>query len=183
MALRHAVLAALLDDEVSGYQLSKVFAAGVAHFWYARPQQVYAELSALEEAGLISGRHVVQHDRPDKRVYTVSAAGLAELDRFAAAAPKSVIRDDLMVKLQAVDHIGVAPVVAQLRERAAEAAAKVDLFDRMLRRMRGDSDEKAFLRSGERIGPYLTCQRGRQFEQDHHDWCLRTAALLRARAE
>jgi hypothetical protein len=47
--------------------------------------------------------------------------------------------------------------------------------------MRGDADEEEFLRLGERIGPYLTCLRGLAFEQEHRDWCLRIAAVLRER--
>ena len=43
-------------------------------------------------------------------------------------------------------------------------------------------DEETYLRHGSPIGPYLTCLRGRRFEQEHHDWCVRAAALLRDRA-
>lgn len=102
MALRHAVLAALLDEELSGYQLAKSFGMGVANFWQALPQQVYAELSKLEGEGLIAGREVVQESRPNKRLFQVTAAGMAELERFAAADTKhAFIRDDLLVKIQA----------------------------------------------------------------------------------
>ncbi|GAA3082491.1 hypothetical protein GCM10020000_80610 [Streptomyces olivoverticillatus] len=54
MALRHAVLAALLDGDLSGYQLAKEFDLGVANFWHAQPQQLYAELTRLEKNGLIA---------------------------------------------------------------------------------------------------------------------------------
>src|SRR5689334_22788333 len=64
MALRHAVLAALLDGELSGYQLAKAFDVGVANFWYAQPQQLYAELTRLEKEGLVAGREVLQESRP-----------------------------------------------------------------------------------------------------------------------
>jgi hypothetical protein len=33
MALRHAVLAAMLDGGFSGYQLAKIFDVGVSNFW------------------------------------------------------------------------------------------------------------------------------------------------------
>jgi len=183
MSLRHAVLAALLSGEYSGYQLAKAFDVGVANFWYARPQQLYLELSKLENDGLISGREVVQETRPNKRLFMVTDAGLAELTRFAAAVSKpSFIRDDLLVKVQAVDHVDAAPVIAQLDQRAAAAAAKVEILDKILRRFRGDLDEETYLRHGSPIGPYLTCLRGRRFEQEHHDWSVRAAALLRDRA-
>ena len=182
MALRHAVLAALLDGEYTGYQLAKIFDAGVANFWHAVPQQLYTELTKLERAGLVSGRQVIQHDRPNKRLHTVTEAGIAELERFAAAAAKpSFIRDDLLVKVHAVDRLDPAPVIAQLDERAAQAAAKIEIFDQTLRHLRGDLDEDTFLSRGERIGPYLTCLRGRRFEQENRDWCEHTAELLRRR--
>ena len=117
MALSHAVLAALLDGQYSGYQLAKIFDVGVSNFWYAAPQQLYAELARLEEDGLIRGRQVIQHRRPNKRVFTVTEAGIGELRRFAAATARPLlIRDDLAVKVQAIDHLDPAPVIAQLED-------------------------------------------------------------------
>lgn len=182
MALRHAVLAALLDGEYSGYQLAKIFDVSLSNFWYAVPQQLYAELTKLEQAGLITGRQVIQHDRPNKRLFTVTTAGLAELAAFAAAPSKpSSIREDLLVMVQAVDRLDPAPVIAQLEERAVMATAKVELFDQTLRQLRGDLTEETFLRESDRIGPYLTCLRGRRFEQENREWCEQAVALLRAR--
>lgn len=179
MALRHAVLAALLDGEFSGYQLAKGFDIGVANFWHALPQQLYAELSRLESDGLVSGREVVQDGRPNKRMFRVTDEGVAELERFAAAPAKpSFIRDDLLVKVQAVDGVDAAPVIAQLQERAAVAEAKAEVLGKLLRRLRGERDEEEFLLAGQRIGPYLTCQRGLAFERETREWCLRTAELL-----
>ncbi|WP_405390560.1 PadR family transcriptional regulator [Streptomyces sp. NBC_01102] len=179
MALRHAVLAALLDGEYSGYQLAKAFDIGVANFWHAVPQQLYTELAKLEKEGLVVGRQVIQESRPNKRLFRVTDAGQAELERFAADVSKpSFIRDDLLVKVQAADRIGTAPVIGQLEERAAAADAKIEMLDKLLLRLRGDMDEDEFLRSGERIGPYLTCLRGLSFEREHRAWCLRIAAVL-----
>ncbi|MFI0741065.1 PadR family transcriptional regulator [Streptomyces sp. NPDC021100] len=182
MALRHAVLAALLEGELSGYELTKAFDLGVANFWHARPQQLYAELSRLEKDGLVAGREVVQETRPTKRLFRVTDAGRAELEAFAAASAKpSFIRDDLLVKVQAADEVDTDALIAQLAERAAFAQAKIDLFGRLLGGMRGDRTEEEFLRHGDRVGPYLTCLRGLAFEQGNRDWCERTITVLRQR--
>ncbi|NGN63369.1 PadR family transcriptional regulator [Streptomyces sp. A7024] len=183
MALRHAVLAALLGGELSGYQLTKSFDLGVANFWHAQPQQLYAELTRLEKDGLIAGREVVQESRPNKRLFQVTDAGLTELADFTAAAAKpAFIRDDLLVKVQAADHVDTEALIAQLSERAAFAQGKLDLFDKLLRNMRGERTEDEFLRGGDPIGPYLTCLRGLAFERGNRDWCQRTITILRARA-
>lgn len=182
MALRHAVLAALLDGELSGYQLAKAFDVGVANFWYAQPQQLYSELARLEKEGLVSGREVVQETRPNKRLFHVTDAGLAELESFTAASAKpAVIRDDLLVKVQAADRVDTDTLITRLTERAHIAHAKIDLFHSLLRRLRGNLTEDEFLRHGDRVGPYLTCLRGVAFEQENRDWCARTIAVLEAR--
>ncbi|MFD0722678.1 PadR family transcriptional regulator [Streptomyces globosus] len=182
MALRHAVLAALLDAELSGYQLAKSFGMGVANFWHALPQQLYAELARLEKDGLVAGREVVQDSRPNKRLFTVTGAGLAELERFTAETAKpSFMRDDLVVKVHSADHVDTAPLIAQLTERAGFSRAKADLFTRLLEAMRGSRTEEEFLRRGERVGPYLTCLAGLAYEHANQQWCERSAAVLRER--
>ncbi|MFA1541122.1 PadR family transcriptional regulator [Actinomadura monticuli] len=185
MALRHAVLAALLDGEYSGYQLAKIFDLSVSNFWHAVPQQLYSELSRLETEGLIRGRQIIQHDRPNKRVYTVTQAGVDELERFALTPAKpGIIRENLLVMVQAVDHISHAAadsVIAQLEDRAVAAAAKIGVFEHTLKHLRGDLDEETFLRTGSPLGPYLTCLRGRRFEQENYEWFTSTARLLRGR--
>ncbi|MCF2530759.1 PadR family transcriptional regulator [Yinghuangia soli] len=182
MALRHAVLAALLDAELSGYQLAKNFDAGVANFWHALPQQVYAELARLEADGLVSGREVVQDTRPNKRMFKVTDTGIGELQRFAATTAKpTFLREDLLVQVQACDLVAADEVIARLDERAAYAAAKVELFGGLLDRIRGDRTEAEFLQHSTRIGPYLTCLRGLAYEQANRDWAQHCAAILRER--
>ncbi|WP_049563817.1 PadR family transcriptional regulator [Nonomuraea sp. SBT364] len=182
MALRHAVLAALLNGEYSGYQLTKIFDIGVSNFWYAAPQQLYAELTKLEADGLVAGREVVQRGRPNKRVFKVTEAGLGELAAFAATPAKPLlIRDDLAVKVHAVDLLDPEPVIEQLHDRAREAAAKLEVFEQILVSLRGDQDEEAFLRDGEHVGPYLSCLAGCRLERETRDWCRETARTLSAR--
>src|SRR5258708_35314055 len=95
--------------------------------------------------------------RRNKRVFTVTDAGIGELRHFAAAATRPLfIRDDLAVKVQAIDHLDPAPVIAQLEERAAEAAAKLALFEKALRHLRGDLDEDSCLRTADPVRPYPT---------------------------
>lgn len=122
---------------------------------------------------------MIQETRPNKRLFHVTDAALAELEHFAADVSKpSSIRDDLLVKVQAADHIDTTPVVLQLRERASAAEARIELLGKVLHRLRGDATEQEYLRTGDRIGPYLTCLRGLSFERSHRDWCLHTAGVL-----
>src|SRR3954464_6291319 len=176
MAVRHAVLAALLEGEASGYQLAKRFDVSVANFWSATPQQLYRELDRLESEELVRARLVRQQRRPDKRVFTLTDAGRAELHSYTGVPAKPVaMRDELLVKLQAVDVGDAHAVAKEVMARLARARAKLAGYDRLLADMLDGDDEESFESDSERIGPYLTLLGGRMYEQTNIRWC--TAAL------
>jgi DNA-binding PadR family transcriptional regulator len=183
MALRHAVLAAVLEGEVSGYQLAKRFDVSVANFWSATPQQLYRELERLEATGLLRGRSVEQQRRPNKRVFTLTDAGREELHTFIAQPTRpTAIRDDFLVKLQAADTDDLDPVREALTERLDHARGKLALYDRLRDGLLGGRSESAYLREAERVGPYLTLMGGRMYEQQNIRWCEAVLELLDRRS-
>lgn len=183
MALRHAVLAALLEGEASGYQLAKRFDVSVANFWSATPQQLYRELEALERAGLLSGRVVEQRRRPNKRVFTLTDAGREELRTFTAQpARPTAMRDDLLVKLQAVDAGDEEAVRDSLAVRLERSRDKLALYDRLREDLLDGREEAEYLHEAERIGPYLTLMAGRIYEQENIRWSQAVLEILRQRS-
>ena len=183
MALSHAVLAALMEGGASGYQLSKRFDVSVSNFWSAKPQQLYRELERLEQDGLVEGRVVEQQRRPNKRVFTLTAAGRKELHAFIAQQAKpTAIRDDLLVKLQASDDRDREPIRAAVMERLAQAHGKLALYDRLRDDLLDGDSEDTYLRDAQRVGPYLTLMGGRMYEQQYIHWCTTVLAVLDQRS-
>jgi DNA-binding PadR family transcriptional regulator len=182
MALGHAVLAALLEGEASGYELSKRFDVSVANFWSASPQQLYRELERLEADRLVRSRLIKQRKRPNKRVLTITAAGRRDLYDFTAEPPKpAALRDDLAVKLQAVD-VGDRDAVSEaLATRLEQARGKLALYERLREDLLHGRTEDDYLRDAERIGPYLTLMGGRMYEQQNIRWCKVVLDVLAAR--
>ena len=182
MALRHAVLAALLNGEASGYELAKRFDVSVANFWSSTPQQLYRELERLENEGLLHARVVRQRRRPDKRVFTLTAAGRAELRTFTTRPAKPpALRDDLLVKLYAIDLGDEEAIVEALAARLERARAKLARYDRMRDELLAGRTEEEFLHAAGPIGSYLTLMGGRMYEQQNIRWCTRVLAVLEKR--
>ncbi len=182
MSLSHAILAALLDGDASGYDLAKRFDASVANFWPATRQQLYRELDKLEELRLVRAKLVRQTGRPDKRVFRISAAGRKELHRFIADGPRvGAVRDELLVQVQGADDSDTPALTQSLQRRLEAAREKLDFYKRLRDHMLDGRDEDEYLHDAERVGPYLTLMRGMAFERENIRWCRRCLAVMRSR--
>ncbi|MFF4054998.1 PadR family transcriptional regulator [Streptomyces sp. NPDC001668] len=184
MSLKYAVLAALLEGEASGYELSKVFDVSLANFWPATPQQLYRELERLAGEGLIEARVVQQERRPNKRLFTLTETGRHELSAFAAEPPRrpAALRDEFLIKIQAMDTVEPEVTWELLEERMAWAGAKLARYQRVRERFLDGRTEEQYLAETERIGPYLTLMGGIALETETVRWCERALAVLKRRA-
>ncbi|MGW0336746.1 PadR family transcriptional regulator [Streptomyces sp. NPDC003011] len=184
MSLKYAVLAALLEGEASGYELSKVFDVSLANFWPATPQQLYRELERLAGDGLVEARTVHQERRPNKRMFTLTEAGRRELDAFAVAPTRrpAALRDEFLIKIQAMDGTDPEATRALVEERRAWARGKLGRYERVRERLLAGRTEEEYLRESDRIGPYLTLMGGIAFETENVRWCERVLAVLGQRA-
>ncbi len=183
MALRNAVLAALIDRESSGYDLAKRFSVSVANFWTATPQQLYRELDKMESEGLLAARVVKQEKRPDKRLFSVTDAGRAALLDFTRQEPKATtVRDELLVQVEALAWADVASVRTSIESRIKQSEQRVETYERSLAEILGSRSHEEFLATGNRIGPYLTLQRGISFERENIAWGELALRVLQARA-
>ncbi|GAB1640167.1 PadR family transcriptional regulator [Krasilnikovia sp. MM14-A1259] len=171
MALRNALLAALIDRESSGYDLAKEFRGSVANFWTTTPQQLYRELEKMESDGLLSARIVKQSKRPDKRLFSVTDAGRAALREFTRRDPKpTAIRDELLIQVEALAHADIPSLRSSIRARIESCTHRLESYQRTLAEILGDRTDDEFLATGSRLGPYLTLHRGIAFERDNIAW-------------
>ncbi|MEV4246742.1 PadR family transcriptional regulator [Streptosporangium canum] len=143
------------------------------------------------DASLLSRRLLYREDPYGNRLeflepapLRTTEAGVGEPAASAAALPKPLLMcDDLKVRVHAIDVLDPTPVIARLREQAREAQAKFELFEKMVTRLRGDLDEEAFLRRGDRVGSYLSGLAGCRFERMLRDWCVHAAQALSDRVQ
>jgi DNA-binding PadR family transcriptional regulator len=82
MSLKHAILGFLQYKSFSGYDLKKAFDTSVNHFWPADQSQIYRTLSQMADEGWVEMQVVAQEDRPDRKEYSITAAGREELHRW-----------------------------------------------------------------------------------------------------
>jgi DNA-binding PadR family transcriptional regulator len=96
-------------------------------------QQIYRELSKLRDRGHVQGREVVQSGKPNKLVYTLTSEGRAALKHWAArpSSPPS-IKDDLLVRLYALDSVDIDPPRDDLMARQEHHRDRFARYERIL---------------------------------------------------
>lgn len=102
MSVRNAILGLLAYRPRHGYELHDAFEAmvGGEQNWDIKPAQVYTTLSRLEKKGLVIEDGIEQDGGPEKHIYTVTAAGLAELKEwFGQPVLGDRRRDEFFLKL------------------------------------------------------------------------------------
>jgi DNA-binding PadR family transcriptional regulator len=135
VALGDAILACLTERPMTGYELAKTFDASLGFFWKADHQQIYRELSRLRDRGHIQGREVVQSGKPNKLVYTLTPEGRAALRHWAARpSVPPPIKDDLLVRLYALDGVDIEPLRADLMARLEHHRDRFNRYDRILKK-------------------------------------------------
>jgi PadR family transcriptional regulator, regulatory protein AphA len=82
MSLRHALLALLTAQPMTGYDLAKSFHSSVGHVWHAPDSQIYPALRAMNDSGLVVGSQVPWGPSSTKTEYAITDAGIAEFRRW-----------------------------------------------------------------------------------------------------
>ena len=190
MTLPHAILVSLCEQSGSGYELAHRFDRSIGYFWSASHQQIYRTLRTMEHDGWVSARVVVQRGRPDKKVYTVSEAGRAELSRWIAAplgpvgsgsggsgrggALSDIRTREVAVKLRGAAYGDTAALHAQITALRAERAQLLDTYRGFEKRQFPDPTAL----NGSALHQYLVLRGGIRAEESTIDWLDEVTSAL-----
>ena len=177
MALGDAILACLTERPMTGYELAKTFDSSIGFFWKADHQQIYRELSKLRDRGYIQGREVVQTGKPNKLIYTLTPEGRTALRHWAArpSTPAST-KDDLLVRLHALDSIDIEPMRTDLMARLEHHRDRHENYERILKKRFPEGSASGVLD----LGNLLLLQLGARHEQMVADSCEEALQALAA---
>lgn len=97
MSLKHGLLGLLNYSSMTGYELDKAFKASLSFFWQAKTSQIYRELDAMENNGWLRSQRIIQSEKPNKRMYTITDSGKKELANWLSLG-EAHISDAMRVK-------------------------------------------------------------------------------------
>lgn len=132
----------------SGYELAGLSERSIGNFFPIARSQVYSELERLRELGLLSATEVAQERRPDKRVYEMTAAGEAELNRWLeeGSVEQERTRNLFLVRVFFGDRVSPERMDALLDEYELGARTRCETLSSIVERL-SDRPGSAFQRA------------------------------------
>ena len=142
MSLDH-ILLGLLRDPATGYDLGNAFSENVRHFWSAELSQIYPALKRLEQRRMLRSRVEPSPKGPNRRVYSLTGEGRAELLRWLRGGPAvGTERFAYLAQLYFMDAIGdiqeTRAFMAALRDHLAGWLAGLQAVERDVVATHGD---------------------------------------------
>jgi DNA-binding PadR family transcriptional regulator len=179
MALEHAILVSLLEQPGSGYELARRFERSIGRFWTATHQQIYRVLKRMETDGWVTAVDVGQDGRPDKRTFSVSAAGRDTLTGWLREPVQpEAVRHDLAVKVRGAAFDDVAGRAALTGEVERYRAEHAELLTRYLAGEKRDFPDPSSLTTGQRL-QHVVLRGGIAYERMLLDWLDEVLTELR----
>jgi DNA-binding PadR family transcriptional regulator len=177
MALGHAIMTALIEDEMSGYDLARAFDQSLGFFWHASHQQIYRELRRLSDRGWVCSRAEKRRRRPQRKLYALTDCGRDALADWVMEADRGRLqesKDELYVKLYNLSEHNRETLREQLSDRREAMMKRLFLYERI--RQRHYENPRALpLR---RRGVYLALLGGIMQGETYLAWCDAALDLL-----
>jgi len=176
MSLPHAILGFLQIEPMTGYDLKTVcFDQSIAHFWPADQSQIYRTLDNLTEKGWVESELEIQTDRPNRKIYSITEAGRAELTRWLQSEQDlPVHREPFLVQLFFSDQLPNEQIITLMERQLAAHEA-------VLARYRTIEIPNTVLnppRAVELQG--MTLDMGMRIEQMYIDWLRDSIAKIKS---
>lgn len=134
MDVKTLCLGVLTEQDHTGYEIKRCCEDVFRHFFVAGFGSIYPALAELQRDGLVTAKSVEQKKRPDKKIYSITAAGRRVLvEELAATPPRHKVRSEFLT-LMYFAHLlppeRVDTVLGQMIERfEATLVEELALFD------------------------------------------------------
>ena len=177
MSLKHGILGLLSYGSMTGYDVKKLFSESLNFFWNTQTSQIYRELDTIEKKEWVTSEYIVQNDKPNKKVFTLSDKGTSELVRWLdehSVENTLKIRDEMTMRV----FFGANGDKGALKKELIEYKKMNEEFYERLKKSEGELDyrEKLTDKNGEKIYWLMAIKRGYYTATSNIHWvdeCLK----------
>ncbi len=138
MNLRAVLLGFLTRGDLTGYELKGAMDESVGFFFGASYGSIYPALRSLEEEGFVRSTLVVQTERPNKKVYSITPEGEEYFREALKVRPsEDTFRSEFMMQLFFGRHQEPERLLALIEEHRASLQDSLERLRETEKRIRG----------------------------------------------
>ncbi|MBO9604375.1 MAG: PadR family transcriptional regulator [Paenibacillaceae bacterium] len=173
--LAYGLLALLSKERLSGYDMM----LRIQPFWQAKHSQIYPLLAKLERLEYVRYNVYRQDDKPDKKIYAITDAGIDAI-RVWIAAPTAepASRDELLLKTYCIRLSDAPTMIRMFAERERLYRDKLALYEKMAGELREDKSESYLAHTSDQFGKFILLQKAIAVVRTNIEWCVWVRKLL-----
>jgi DNA-binding PadR family transcriptional regulator len=178
--LKYAILGLVNRNPLTGYDITKAFNEGLVEFWYAKHSQIYPELKKLTDEGLISYETVIQGEKLEKKLYTITEKGKKSLQKWLAKdeplepTPKDIFR----LKAYFCDEMDTNTLLKQFESTLKKHSERLEYLENSMVELLKTKDVSKV--SSPSFGDYIVLNGAIMREKNYIDWlddCIKKITL------
>lgn len=168
--LKYAILGLINRNPLTGYDITKAFNEGLVEFWYARHSQIYPELKKLTDEDLISYETVIQGEKLEKKLYTITEKGKKCLQKWLAKdvpleqTPKDLFR----LKAYFCDEMDNDTLLRQFQNALNNHSERLEYLENSMEELLKTKDISKV--SSPNLGDYIILNGAIMREKNYIDW-------------
>ncbi|WPC41602.1 PadR family transcriptional regulator [Clostridium sp. JS66] len=168
--LKYAILGLINRKPLTGYDITKEFNEGLVEFWYAKHSQIYPELKKLTDEGLISYETVIQGEKLEKKLYTITESGKKDLQKWLAEdeplepTPKDIFR----LKAYFCDEMDIDTLLKQFKSELNKHNERLNYLENSMEELLKKKDVSEV--SSSDFGDYIVLNGAIMRERNYIDW-------------
>jgi len=168
--LKYAILGLVNRSPLTGYDITKKFNEGLVEFWYARHSQIYPELKKLTDEDLISYETIIQGEKLEKKLYTITEKGKKSLQKWLVKddplepTPKDVFR----LKAYFSDEMNIDTLQKQFESALNKHSERLEYLEDSMEKLSKTNDISKV--SSPKFGDYIILNGAIMREKSYIDW-------------
>lgn len=190
--LKYILLGFLSYKPMTGYELKSIMDESTMHFWHAYHSQIYTTLRKLEEDGLLISDLEDGDDKLNRRRYTITETGLADVRTWLDQPLTEVVtvKEELLVRLFFSAQREPSAVIDELRFQRQLHQRKLDEYlnlaaGHMVGQLINENTQHADEENSAGIAMHIpfwtaTLRFGIEYEQSYLRWLDETIAMVEA---
>jgi PadR family transcriptional regulator, regulatory protein AphA len=180
--LDYVILAGLIRNPRSGYDLTKWMERETSHFFVVGHSSIYPALARMEREGLVRYEVVASERGPKRKVYSITEVGREALLTWAQEpAAEREVRDEQLVKALCYGFLPGETVLERLQEEKERHERKLEMYEGFERGLQAQLREGVISQEAY-LGTLLTLRRGIGAEKSYAEWCEEVAEMISSAA-